>query len=152
MYISQPAKTIYSQNSYILLTQSRFKILDVYWFIFSLFLPRCLSPMIPRRWLRSQSLLTWKGKHYWYCQHPAQKLIQKMKRIANIGMILTKLAKAGIFSTVALSHPWELMLLLCCLFSTSTTSATGLNVIPAEAGGGTGRDGVAGARPFRADT
>ena len=44
------------------------------------------------------------------------------------------------------------MLLLCCLFSTSTTSATGLNVIPAGAGGGAGRDGVAGARPFRADT
>merc|ERR1711971_103057 len=48
--------------------------------------------------------------------------------------------------------PWELMLALCCLFSTSTTSATGLKVIPAGAGGGAGRDGVAGARPFRAET
>ena len=60
-----------------------------------------------------------------------------------------------------LSHPWELMLALCCLFSTSTTSATGLKVMPAGAGGGeggeggeggSGRDGVAGARPFRAET
>ena len=52
----------------------------------------------------------------------------------------------------AVSHPCELMLALACLFSTSTTSATGLKVIPAGAAGGTGRDGVAGARPFRADT
>ena len=53
------------------------------------------------------------------------------------------------------------MLALCCLFSTSTTSATGLKVMPAGAGGGeggeggeggSGRDGVAGARPFRAET
>ena len=60
-----------------------------------------------------------------------------------------------------LAHPWELMLALCCLFSTSTTSATGLKVMPAGAGGaeggeggegGSGRDGVAGARPFRAET
>ena len=57
-----------------------------------------------------------------------------------------------------LSHPWELMLALCCLFSTSTTSATGLKVMPAGAGGaeggegGSGRDGVEGARPFRAET
>ena len=57
-----------------------------------------------------------------------------------------------------LSHPWELMLALCCLFSTSTTSATGLKVMPAGAEGagggegGSGRDGVAGARPFRAET
>ena len=57
-----------------------------------------------------------------------------------------------------LAHPWELMLALCCLFSTSTTSATGLKVMPAGAEGaeggegGSGRDGVAGARPFRAET
>ena len=84
---------------------------------------------------------------YWCCQYR-----YCYTRLAPLAQYWDRTDKIGIIRTGSASHPWELMLLLCCLFSTSTTSATGLNVIPAGVEAGAGRDGVAGARPFRADT